>query len=85
MVTKVTGEDVRKLGSKLPTALINPRLAWQKNKKDKVNFEERLVDSPSSPCVFSPMSPHAIGHLRDCEFKDMEDNQEVTAKQVRGQ
>jgi hypothetical protein len=72
MVTKTIG-DVRKLGSNL-------------HGNGKVNVNDGVMDAPDTACQCSPMSSHAIAHLRD--IQDEEENhedcaEEVTAKQRR--
>jgi hypothetical protein len=85
MVTKTIG-DVRKLGSNLHASLVTPGSTRRGKRNGKVNVEDRVMDAPDTACRCSPMSLHAITHLRDVE--DDEENQEdcaeeVTAKQRR--
>jgi hypothetical protein len=85
MVTKTIG-DVRKLGSNLHVSLITPGTTRRKNRNGKVNVDDGVMNAPDTACRRSPMSLHAIAHLRDVE--DDEENQEdcageVTAKQRR--
>jgi hypothetical protein len=85
MVTKTIG-DVRKLGSNLHVSLITPSSTRRRNRNGKVNVDDGVMDAPDPACRFSPMSSHAIAHLRDVE--DEKENQEdcaeeVTAKQRR--
>jgi hypothetical protein len=79
MVTKAElGVNVRKLDSNLRTAMITPCSTCGKYRNGKV---EQSMDSPSSPRISSPMSSHAILHLRDLEFEDDKEEEEGTAKQ----
>jgi hypothetical protein len=85
MVTKTIG-DVRKLGSNLHASLVTPGSTRREKRNGKVNIDDGVMDAPDTACRCSPMSLHAIAHLRDVE--DDEENQEdcaeeVTAKQRR--
>jgi hypothetical protein len=66
MVTKTIG-DVRKLGSNLHASLVTPGSTRRRNRDGKVNVEDGVMDAPDTACQFSPMSSHAIAHLRDVE------------------
>jgi hypothetical protein len=76
MVTETIG-DVRKLGSNLHASLITPGSTRRRNRNGKVHVEDGVMDVPDSAFRFSPMSSHAIAHLRDVE--DDEENQEDCA------
>jgi hypothetical protein len=85
MVTKTIG-DVRKLGSNLHASLITPGSTRRRNRNGKIHVKDGVMDVPDPACRFSPISSHAIAHLRDVE--DDKENQkycaeEVTAKQGR--
>jgi hypothetical protein len=79
MVTKTIG-DVRKLGSNLHASLITPGSTRRGIRKGKVNVDDGVMDAPDTACRCSPMSLHAIAHLRDVE--DDEENQEDCAEEV---
>ena len=79
MVTKTIG-DVRKLGSNLHLSLVTPGSTRRGKINGKVNVDEGVMDAPDTACRCSPMSLHAIAHLRDVE--DDEENQEDCAKEV---
>ncbi len=97
MVTKTKGGDVRRLHSKLRASLVTPCSTRRKNRNGKVYFEEQSMDSPDSSSQYSPLSSHAIAHLRDLEEdeedkegydEDIEEDEEgypedITAKQRR--
>jgi hypothetical protein len=72
--------------SNLHASLVTPGSTRRGKRNGKVNVEDRVMDAPDTACRCSPMSLHAITHLRDVE--DDEENQEdcaeeVTAKQRR--
>jgi hypothetical protein len=79
MVTKTIG-DVRKLGSNLHASLVTPVSTRRGKRNGKVNVDDGVMDAPGTACQCSPMSLHAIAHLRD--VVDDKENQEDCAEEV---